>query len=183
MLSNDRADVYDSWIKVGWCLYNLGDTNAMLDRWIRFSKLSDKFEDGKCEEVWRTMRPDGGLNMGSLRYWAKEDNPAMYKAVFQNHDDINKITQIHDGTVWKKYKLKSGIRLVPLTKQCVVECDQTHEDNELSSIMVCKDCTIVSCLIHGNKNLPVNIHMKLINILYGKEKTSISTIISEDTTD
>ena len=79
MLSSQRADSYDTWMHVLWCLFNItygGSEGLALA--IDFSKKSAKFEDGKVEELWETMTM-GNYTMGSLRMWAQQDNPEGYK--------------------------------------------------------------------------------------------------------
>lgn len=80
MLSNTRADNYNDWIKVGWCLHNINQ--AYLPIWIEFSKRSDKFKEGECEREWYRMN-SGGLGLGSLYRWAKEDNPDEYNKLYE----------------------------------------------------------------------------------------------------
>lgn len=80
ILDASRADCYDTWMRVGWCLHNIDD--RLLPDWVAFSQLSPKFESGYCECVWGHMtHPTDGLSMGSLRRWARQDNPAMYERV------------------------------------------------------------------------------------------------------
>jgi phage/plasmid-associated DNA primase len=79
MLNMQRADGYDSWMHVGWCLFNVSHGGSEgLALWIDFSKKSPKFEEGKCEELWETMTM-GNYTIGSLRLWAQQDNPEGYK--------------------------------------------------------------------------------------------------------
>ena len=74
-LGGKRCDNYDSWIAVGAALSPLGDVGLPL--WINWSKKSDKFQPGLCEEKWKTFSPDliNGLTPASIIHWAKEDNP------------------------------------------------------------------------------------------------------------
>lgn len=87
LLSAARSDDYQSWMKVGWCLKNMG--NDMLDAWIKFSQKSRKYEEGICEREWNKMvsRADG-LNIGSLHRWAKEDSPDGYAQLNSKKIDI-----------------------------------------------------------------------------------------------
>jgi phage/plasmid-associated DNA primase len=79
MLSDDRADSYDDWMRVGWALFNIGQgCEEALDIWLEFSRRSPKFVDGECQEKWSTMKM-GDLSIGSLKHWAKLDNPDRYK--------------------------------------------------------------------------------------------------------
>jgi len=78
LLAKSRADDRNSWIRVGWCLRNV--SHGLLSEWIEFSKKSDKYEEGICEREWaRTDKRSDGVNIGSLFYWAQEDNPDGYK--------------------------------------------------------------------------------------------------------
>ncbi len=89
IFDNKRANEYSSWIEVGWALHNIGSENQdLLDVWIEFSKRSPKYVEGECETLWEHMK-DEGLGIGSIRYWARLDNPDMYKQIILN--DINKM--------------------------------------------------------------------------------------------
>jgi P4 family phage/plasmid primase-like protien len=76
LLRPDRADNYHDWIRVGWALFSVGPS-TMLDAWLRFSAQSDKYDEDECRRLWTGMRKEG-LGLGSLRFWAKEDNPEEY---------------------------------------------------------------------------------------------------------
>ena len=76
ILDDKRADNYDLWIRLGWCLHNID--YSLLDSWIEISKRSYKFVEGECEKEWGTMDNDG-LGVGTLYFWAKQDNMAKYK--------------------------------------------------------------------------------------------------------
>ena len=89
IFGDKRANEYSSWIEVGWALHNIGSENQdLLDVWIEFSKRSPKYVEGECETLWESMK-DEGLGIGSIRYWARLDNPDMYKQIILN--DINKM--------------------------------------------------------------------------------------------
>jgi P4 family phage/plasmid primase-like protien len=84
LLNPQRADKYHPWIHCGMCLRNIDD--RLLGSWISFSKQSSKFIDGECERLWRSFTPKAsGLKEGSLRYWAKKDNPTGYKNLMQDN--------------------------------------------------------------------------------------------------
>jgi P4 family phage/plasmid primase-like protien len=76
ILSEKRADGFDDWIRVGWCLRNID--HRLLSKWVDFSKRSKKFQDGECEKLWPYMKDDG-LGIGTLHMWAKQDNEEKYK--------------------------------------------------------------------------------------------------------
>lgn len=77
-LSKSRAENYEDWIKVGWTLRNID--NRLLKSWIEFSEVSSKYVAGECEKLWDKMKLDT-LGIGSLHYWAKQDNIEEYKKI------------------------------------------------------------------------------------------------------
>jgi len=85
LLKESRANDYHDWIRVGWALHNIDI--SLLSEWIEFSRKSDKYKEGECEDVWMTMR-DRGLTISSLVYWAKEDNPEEYKKFIKREYDF-----------------------------------------------------------------------------------------------
>ena len=85
ILSPHRADKYDLWFKVGCCLHNIDD--SLIDIWKTFSKQSPKYNEFECDKLWRNMKGkiSNGINIGSLYYWAKEDNIEKYKEIIKNN--------------------------------------------------------------------------------------------------
>jgi len=81
-LGVERAESFDSWIRVGWCLHNID--HRLIDEWREFSKQSDKFVEGECEREWNYMNSEG-LGMGSLCRWAKEDDAIEYRNIMKDN--------------------------------------------------------------------------------------------------
>ena len=101
LLDTKRADNYQDWIRVGWCLRNID--YRLLDSWDEFSKKSTKYTEGECEKLWAYMRDDG-LGVGTLYMWAKQDNlegfnelrkndlaDLLYRSTNETHNDIAKV--------------------------------------------------------------------------------------------
>ncbi len=89
ILSNDRVEVYTTWMEVGWALHNIDpQSQELLDMWINFSKRSSKFSDGECEKQWSKMKNEG-LGIGSLYHWAKIDNYEKYREIMDK--DTNQL--------------------------------------------------------------------------------------------
>jgi len=86
MLSVTRADSYNEWIRVGWCLRNID--YRLLPKWCDFSRKSTKYMEGECERLWDKMRT-GGLGMGTLHMWARNDSPAAYTILIRS--DLNSL--------------------------------------------------------------------------------------------
>jgi len=80
-LSYNRAENYEDWIKLGWCLRNID--YRLLDTWIEFSKVGSAFVDGECETLWNKMK-EGTLTIGTLKYWCQIDNKIKYDELITN---------------------------------------------------------------------------------------------------
>ena len=90
-LSEERADNYQTWREVGWCLNALSATEDMFETWMNFSKKSKKFREndiGKLHREWTVgWRASGRrFTIRSLHLWARNDNLAEYKKIM---DDDN----------------------------------------------------------------------------------------------
>lgn len=87
ILNVRRIEDYTSWIELGWCLHNID--YRLLDTWKEVSHKSTKYEEGECEKQWETMEENGGLGIGTLHMWCKQDNPDKYKELLAN--DITRL--------------------------------------------------------------------------------------------
>ncbi len=82
MLSPARADMYDTWMTVIWCLFNTFDGDpAALDLAHKFSALSPKYKEDELDDRWSKMvARENGFTIRTLHHYAKLDNPEAYKA-------------------------------------------------------------------------------------------------------
>ena len=92
-LSISRADDYNQWMEVGWALRNID--KRLLGLWIEFSKNSSKFNVRECEAKWDKMT-EHDMGLGSLIWWAKEDNIQKYNEIY-NESLIPYIDETIDG--------------------------------------------------------------------------------------
>lgn len=72
-LDPKRADNYDDWLKCGIVLKEFGQAGLQL--WRDWSKQSPKYREGDCEAKFNSFRADQGLTVGTLKYWADQDDP------------------------------------------------------------------------------------------------------------
>lgn len=94
LLSDDRNNDFESWIRIGWALHNID--NSLLGTWIEYSQRSPKFKEGDCENRWYAMRNEG-LTIRSLMCWAEEDNYQKYhEYIKQEFNDI--LVKSFDGS-------------------------------------------------------------------------------------
>jgi len=103
-LNKARAESYEEWIKVGWTLRNID--SRLLSSWIEFSEVSDKYVSGECEKLWDRMRLDT-LSMGTLRYWAKKDDPLGYDKI--DEDNVLKLIDRAAGTKGADYDVANVV--------------------------------------------------------------------------
>ena len=150
ILNDSRADNYDDWIRLGWCLHNIDE--SLLAKWIQFSKKSDKFVPGECENKWYGMR-DQGLTIGSLHMWAKEDDKDQYMKLISSlktksdiitMDDIQQSSQAFDYKLVKSvfenhnFKIMNPICYVQVNGDDII----IRSDNDLKKAFQNIWCTI-----------------------------------------
>ena len=83
ILSKERATNRCDWLNVGICLHNISRSKLLLKSWIEFSKKWDGYlNDTECIRKWKEFRNyENNLSIGSLKYWAEEDNPEVFKKI------------------------------------------------------------------------------------------------------
>jgi len=91
LLDSSRCDDHNNWIMIGWILFNISEgTKEGLDLWIQFSHGIQKdhknrgspgnFNDSVCVHEWSKM-VQKDISIGSLKHFAKMDNPDGYASV------------------------------------------------------------------------------------------------------
>ena len=107
LLSDKRADDYNNWLDVGIALKCTSD--ILFATWIKFSTKSNKFNYNNIDEMyekWCTFRTqDGGLTVGSIKFWAGLDNPEEYKKLRDKSLDIYVDKSISDPTDYNLAKV------------------------------------------------------------------------------
>lgn len=110
-LDAKRADDYESWMRLGWCLHNIDISDDMFNLWMEFSRKSSKFSSNNVAQLradffhkMRTTTDGPCLTERSLYSWAKKDNPEVYKKVIDDHI-FEYIRQEVDGTHYHMAKL------------------------------------------------------------------------------
>lgn len=81
MINSRRADNYDTWIEIGWILFNImkGSTDEGLQLFLEFSKRTSRnnYNEATCVYHWNTMEVRS-YTIGTLRHFAGIDNPQEY---------------------------------------------------------------------------------------------------------
>ena len=91
-LDKERADSRDDWMRLGWCLHNIEESEDMFDLWMEFSKTSAKFSSNNIAQLkvnflykMRTEADRPRLTERSLHLWAKKDNPKLYTSIIDDY--------------------------------------------------------------------------------------------------
>ncbi len=81
-LDISRAEDYQKWSELIWCCHNIhNQDDKLLQKVIEFSKKSPKYKneaEDACISFWNKSKYEGGLGIGSLKYWARIDNLEKY---------------------------------------------------------------------------------------------------------
>ena len=98
MLSFRRAEEYQSWMEVGWILYNIGDgSDEALEQWLDFSaRDEDKYDEPKCISEWNKMVRKK-YTIGTLKFYASIDSPDQYKE-FKGEQSEKYLMKAIDGS-------------------------------------------------------------------------------------
>lgn len=75
LLSKTRSSNPIKCLHVGKILHDID--YSLIEDWIIFTKLGKSMEEDKCREEWVAMK-NKGYYLGTLDFWAKEDNPTGY---------------------------------------------------------------------------------------------------------
>lgn len=77
-LDLERAIDYEEWLAIGMALHQVDD--SLLQDWVEWSAQAPNFQEGVCEDKWRTFErlpggpsPEGARGLQTLRAKAKED--------------------------------------------------------------------------------------------------------------
>jgi phage/plasmid-associated DNA primase len=120
MLSVKRATEYNTWIRVCWALHTISP--KLYNLFVHFSKKAPNFDESGCKNTWEKANHDGvNFTLSSLKNWAKEDNPKMYKQMYYdklkelatkienpNHDDIANIIFAMYNDIYKCVSIKNN---------------------------------------------------------------------------
>jgi hypothetical protein len=112
LISDIRAEDRNEWMGVGWILHSVFQgSDTGLDLWKEFaSRCSEKYDEYVHDNLWEGMtdRDDSStkLSLGTLHFWAKEDNPVEYKK-FISETYKNKISfELQDEIPFLEYDKK-----------------------------------------------------------------------------
>ena len=87
-LKKSRVEIYEQWLNIACCLYNISPKNFPL--FVTWSKKGgEKFSEDGCFMLWYETLPNyagkyKSLNFDMLKYYANQDNEQEYMNLFKN---------------------------------------------------------------------------------------------------
>jgi hypothetical protein len=119
IISDERADDFESWRNIGFVINNeLGDEGYQLFK--DFSKrCCEKFDEKAVYKFYSNIKKkDSGLKLGSLHKWAKEDNEEEYNELFPKklNKPISDYDKLKQEFELKNFKLRNPNGYVELSK-------------------------------------------------------------------
>ena len=92
-LKADWLQHYDNWYRLVFAVKNCSNSSTARDLVVKVCRRSPKHntEEGASSTlaIWAKAKTDGTLGMGSLRYWAKLNDPDKYFKIFrQNYEHL-----------------------------------------------------------------------------------------------
>jgi hypothetical protein len=163
MLNINRADDYQHWIELGFCLHNIHD--SLLDVWIMFSQKHAKFKEGVCDKAWSSFK-EVGFTIKSLYHWAKNDNPVLYNDFMleEQKDVLRKSLSATSYDVAKAF-----YELYKYNYVCAdIDHKKWYEFKNHRWVELARACGIYNKL---NEDM-VNVYLKLAQILGNKAITA-----------
>jgi P4 family phage/plasmid primase-like protien len=133
-LRSSRAEVYDEWITIGYCLYNISVKNFSI--FVEWSKTCrDKFSEDACFDEWYTKFPKycekySTLNFHMLKRYAEMDNPELYMKLITTNRMQFFDTLIHDMVNNKFDKANREIKFVKAVKEYL----RIHSQEQLKCV-------------------------------------------------
>lgn len=86
ILNPIRVDTYKSWSELGWCLKSIDE--GLFELFDKLSQGSGKYDDIAVEKFWNNAT-QGNYTMGTLRFWAKQDNAEKYDEICEKYKKYN----------------------------------------------------------------------------------------------
>ena len=165
IIDKSRADNYDDWLRIGFCLFNISHKN--LELWIEFSRRSIKYKKGECEKIWKKMKtPIKPILIGTLYYYCKEDNKDKLKdlSIIKTLEDVKdefpnnklQINKIIKG--YNYYYIDINDKYCPIYNEEHNECKNYLEITKLGIVMKCRDCECIGKIYPNDREINLTIN-------------------------
>ena len=95
MINKERLNNYNDWLDIGIVLFNIsGGDETYLELWDTYSQLSIKYQKNCCFNKWNSFETrQEQLDIGTLIFWAQNDNPDKYIKYAYRNDKLRNLIQ------------------------------------------------------------------------------------------
>ena len=192
LLKTERADDFETWNLVGLCIHNINPCYG--DIFIEFSRRSSSYNEESCYKFWRSYSSKrGGLSIGTLIMWSKEDNPEGLKQFMKGRNIKKHLMK------YKKYFPKNELKMgeiilnedvqhyiTLLDKYCpIYEGEHNINSNylELNLFGLLMKCSDLACRGKTYPNTFVQCNKNYINSIFNVGNINISINNSGNSSD
>lgn len=150
ILDVNKRSQWKPWANIMLLLRNFG----LIDIAHEFSKKMAKYDANEVNRLFSTAPVNHTLGIGSLKYWAKEDNPEEYEKLIQKYQTYLTYNNIYDDILLKDYKSK--INIIENTERITEKAIEKIINAKTSIVMSCtgsgKTTMIKNCIIDACPN-------------------------------
>lgn len=98
IISAERAVGHNDWMSIGWALYNISEGSEQgLDIWIYFSVQKPDHDEARCIYEWNRMTNKGKITLGTLKFYARQDNEVAYLNYISQIETAKKVNLSEKG--------------------------------------------------------------------------------------
>lgn len=98
IISPERSVGHNDWMSVGWALYNITNGSEQgLDIWIKFSIQKEDHDEPRCIYEWSRMENKGSITIGTLKFYARQDNEHAYLNYISRVETTKKVNLSEKG--------------------------------------------------------------------------------------
>lgn len=159
ILNDSRADDRSDWLKVGWILFNVSEgSEEGFQIWNDFSmRCEEKHNRDVCLYQWSKMtlkNPDeGGVGMGTLNFYAKQDNKKLYLKIIREKNKDNVMNSLNGShyDIAQIFQDIYGYDNVKITSQKTLACFIWNEKTKLWE----EECKETLCKLVSDTVLPI----------------------------
>ena len=131
ILDINKRSSWKLWADVMLLLRNFG----LIELAHEFSKKMPKYDANEINRLFSRAPANHTLGIGSLKYWAMEDNPIEYDKLVQKYQKHLTYTNIYDDILLKDYKNKINVK--EKTERITEEAIQKIVKSKTSIVMSC----------------------------------------------
>lgn len=161
ILDAKKRSSWKLWADVMLLLRNFG----LIEMAHEFSKKMPKYDPNEINRLFSRAPANHTLGIGSLKYWAMEDNPEAYEKIALKYQKHLTYTHIYNDILLKDYKNKINIK----------ENTERITEEVIKKIVKAKTSIVMSCTGSGKTTM---VKQKIIDAFPKQSVISVSCIRS-----